>query len=412
VLGLVPGLPHIPFLLLAVVTLACGQATPELAGTAAPTVIFDPSELWYQVLGDAKSDQAWGVDADSQGNIYLAAFEQKLDQWFTDMVIYKFSPEGTQLWRTVWGGQFQEKAFIAAVDEPTLYVAGLTHIGAGMTEADMAVLALDVDTGQVLWEFIWGQGFGYEEVDGLIVEKDAIYISGWTTSEGDNYDIAVLKLDRQGNKVWESVWGTEGFDSADGQMVVTEDSLYVSGKLGADNMIAGGDAYVVRFSKDTGEYRQHYMYAGGLTSDGLGMTSDGESLYVVGMDFIAGEGNQLLVLKFDFDLNLLWDRHWGEDGGEYLSRTAAVNDAGELIVAVNQRIPNGAPSDIVFVFYSPAGDLLRTSTWGGADEDLVHGIVTRGGFIYLAGEIKYAQEPQNDALLIKADAVAGGFPSP
>ena len=312
----------------------------------------------------------------------------------------------------MWGGQFQEKAFIVDVDEPFVYVAGLTHTAMGPTEADMAVLALDGETGQVLWEFTWGQGFGYEEVDGLVVEEDAIYISGWSTSEGGNSDIAILKLDRQGNKIWEKIWGSDGFDSADGQMVVTADSIYVSGKLDADNMLFGGQAYVVRFSKITGEYIQYYVYDGGVTSDGLGMTSDGESLYVVGMDFIAGEGNQLLVLKLDFELNLVWDRHWGEDGGEYVSRTAAVNEAGEIIVAVNQRIPNSAPSDIVFVYYSPSGDLLRTSTWGGTDEEIAHGIVTRGNFIYLAGEIKYAEEPQNDALLIIADAIKGGFPAP
>jgi outer membrane protein assembly factor BamB len=402
----------IPVLVLVLSSLACGQANPPPVGTATPTTLFDPSGLWYLVLGDSKSDQAWGVDVDPGGNIYLAAYEQKLDQWFTDMVIYKFSPDGDQLWRSEWGGQFQEKAFIVDVKEPFVYVAGLTHTAIGPTEADMAVLALDMETGQILWEFTWGQGFGYEEVDGLIVEEDAIYISGWSTSEGDDYDIAVLKLDRQGGKVWETVWGSDGFDSADGQMVVTADSIYVSGKLNADNMLLGGDAYVARFSKDSGEYQEHYTYEGGLTSDGLGMTSDGEFLYVVGMDFIAGEGNQVLVLKLDFDLNLDWDRHWGEDGGEYVSRTAAVNEAGEIIVAVNQRIPNSAPSDIVLVFYSPDGDVLRTSTWGGTDEEIVHGIITRGNILYLAGEIKYALEPQNDALLVIADAVSGGFPAP
>ncbi|MBI4731064.1 MAG: PQQ-like beta-propeller repeat protein [Chloroflexi bacterium] len=403
----------VPLFVLVLSILACGTPAPVTPTvTNAPAATVNPSELWYLIRGDSKSDQAWGVDVDTQGNIYLAAYEQKTDQWFTDMAIYKFSPDGTQLWRTEWGGQFQEKAFIAAVDEPFVYIAGLTHTDAGLTEADMAVLGLDTESGQILWEFTWGQGFGYEEADGLVVEEDAIYVSGWSTSEGDNYDIAVLKLDRQGNKIWESVWGTTGFDSCDGQMVITSDSIYVSGKLDADNMFFGGQAYVARFSKDTGEYLQHYTYDGGVASDGLGMTSDGESLYVTGMDYIAGEGNQLLLLKLDFDLHLLWDRHWGENVGEYVSRTAAVNDAGEIIVAANQRIPDGAPADLVFLFYSPAGELLRTSTWGGADEELVHGIVTQGRFIYLAGEIKYAQEPQNDVLLIKADALTGGFPTP
>lgn len=403
----------LPIMVVVMAVIACGTPSPVTPSiTNTPITTVSSSELWYLTHGDTKSDQAWGVDVDSQGNIYLAAYEQKTDQWFTDMAIYKFSPEGTQLWRTEWGNQFQEKAFIVTVAEPFVYIGGLTHTSIDLTEADMAVLELDMESGQILWEFTWGQGYGYEEVDGLVVEEDAIYVSGWSTSEGGNSDIAVLKLDRQGNKIWEKVWGTTGFDSADGQMVVTADSIYVSGKLDGDNMLFGGQAYVVRFSKITGEYQQHYLYDGGVASDGLGMTSDGESLYVVGMDFIAGEGNLLLLLKLDFDLNLLWDRHWGEAGGEYLSRTAAVNEVGEIIVAVNQRVPDGAPADIVLLFYNSTGDFLRSSTWGGADEELVHGIVTQGDFVYLACEIKYTQDLQSDWQLIKADAYTGGFPPP
>jgi hypothetical protein len=398
-------------LLLAV--LACGEpAIVTPSPTPKQSASTPDADLWYRTFGGQKSDQAWGVAVDPAGNVYLGAFEQKNGQWFTDMAIYKLSPEGTELWRTEWGGQYQEKAFITAVDQSVVYVGGLTHTSMGLTEADMAVLALDTDTGRILWEFTWGQGYGYEEVDGLIVESDAIYISGWSTSEGGNYDIAILKLDRQGNKIWESVWGTPGFDSCDGQMVVTGNSIYVSGKLDADNMLVGGQAYVARFSKDTGEYLQHFVYPGHVTSDGLGMTGDGQFLYVAGMDFIAGEGNQLLVLKLDYNLNLLWDRHWGANGGEYVSRAAAVNESGELIVAVTQRVPNSAPADIVFVFYNPDGELLRTTTWGGPEEEIAHGIVVWGRFLYLAGEIKYADLAHNDALLIKAEANTGVFPSP
>ena len=53
-----------------------------------------------------------------------------------------------------------------------------------LTDAEMAVLALDAVSGGILWEFTWGQGYGYQEVDGLVVEGDAIYVSGWSTSQG------------------------------------------------------------------------------------------------------------------------------------------------------------------------------------------------------------------------------------
>lgn len=409
-------LPHrisLAVLLLGTASWACAApaVTPSPV-SGIPAATFDASELWALRLGDVKADQAWGVDVDPGGNIYLAAFEQEPGQWFTDMTIYKLLPDGTQVWRTRWGGTYQEKAFIIAVREPVVYVGGLTHTAASPTEADMAVLALDAGSGQVLWEFTWGQGFGYEEVDGLVVEEDAIYISGWSTSEGDNYDIAVIKLDHKGELIWQTIWGSTGFDTADGQMVATRDDIYITGKLNGVNYLVGGQAYVACFSKENGTYLDHFVYQGGLMSEGLGMTGDGQSLYVAGMDFIAGQGNWLMLLKLDPSLDLLWDRHWGEVGGEYISRTAAINGQGEILVAVNQRIPNSAPADIVLLRYTPEGVLLSVTRWGGMDEELAYGIVIRGPFAYIAGEIKYMNEPQGDILLIKADALQGGFPTP
>ncbi|MGC8838048.1 MAG: hypothetical protein ACP5UM_06490 [Anaerolineae bacterium] len=86
---------------------------------------------------------------DSSGDIYLAAFGQNPGQLFTDMWIYKFTPDGREVWHTRWGGEFQEKAFVVAVGEPFVYVGGLTHTAAGLTEADMTVLALDLTCTQV-----------------------------------------------------------------------------------------------------------------------------------------------------------------------------------------------------------------------------------------------------------------------
>ncbi len=69
----------------------------------------------------------------------------------------------------------------------------------------------------------------------------------------------------------------------------------------------------------------------------------------------------------------------------------------------NLRIPNSAPGDTVLVFYSPEGELLHGVAWSGPDEEIAHGIVVRGSYLYLAGGIKYADQPQNDAL-------SGAFP--
>ncbi|MCL5941953.1 MAG: hypothetical protein M1325_00200, partial [Actinobacteria bacterium] len=104
---------------------------------------------------------------DSRGDIYFGTQQQPERAPFADMVVYKFGPDGTELWQARWGGRFMEKTFVVTATDRFVYVGGLTYRSANLTDADMVVLALDADNGELAWEFTWGQGFGYEEVDGL-----------------------------------------------------------------------------------------------------------------------------------------------------------------------------------------------------------------------------------------------------
>lgn len=403
-----------PLLGLVLSIIACGAPTalpPTATDTPVPTA--NPAELWYITKGEAKSDQAWGVDVDSDGNIYTAGYYQSpASSLFYDMVIYKFAPDGTELWRTQWGGSLEEKAFVVWVEEPVVYIGGTQHTSAALNQADMAVVALDKQTGQVLWSFTWGQGFGYEEVDGLTADGDYVYISGWTTGETTDGDIAVLKLNSSdGSQVWAQTWGTDKFDSADGQMVVDETTIYVSGRLEATNTLIGGESVIATFSKATGEYLDHHTWGGPIFNDGLGMTSDGTSLYVVGLTMGYGNGSQIFLLKYDKGLNLLWEQLWGGSGAES-PRAALVDSADNILIAGNTDSYGSGKGDIALLSYSPEGDLNWSQLWGGPKKDAVQGIALYNGFVYLVGSTENNSLGLNDAVLIKANAQTGELPAP
>ena len=406
--------------LLVVGTLACGQVSPAPApvdGTG-PTATgatqrpaADASTLWYLTRGDVKSDQAWGVDIDSHGNVYVAAYMQSpATKLFYDTVVHKFSPEGKELWRTQWGGELQEKAFIVTVSEPLVFVGGLVNTAITPTEADMEVLALDMQTGQVQWTFTWGQGFGYEEVDGLVVNGDSIYVSGWTTGEKSQGDLAILKLDRSGKLIWAKTWGGEEFDEADGQMVVDQGAIYVTGRFGGANLIAGGDAVLAKFSKQTGDYMTDVTWGGAGTDDGLGMTSDGTFLYVVGLTTSYGQGGQIFLLKYTKDLKLVWQQIWGGPKGES-ARAVEVDTSGNIVIAGSTASSGNGQDDILLLKYTPEGEMSWSRTWGGPLKEAVHGMVIAGDYAYLAGNTDSYSNGQSDALVIKADILTSQFPT-
>ncbi len=378
---------------------------------AHPTPAAGGQAPWYVLRGGSKLDQGWGVDVDRAGNIYFASFQQAEKEPFADMMIYKFAPDGTELWRTAWGGKYMEKAFIVTVAGSFAYVGGLTYTSAvSLTEADMAVVALDLENGEIAWDFTWGQGYGYEEVDGLVVDGDSIYLSGWTTGKTTGNDVAVLKLDLQGNLIWAKSWGGSGWDEADGQMVVDQDTLYVAGRYNGANMVLGGQGLIARFSKETGEYLSHEVWGGPIGTDALGMAGDGTYLYTVGLTIDRGNGGQIFLRKWDKDLNLIWEQLWGGKGSED-ARAIAIGPDGDIYIAgASDSYSNGNGMDIVLLRYDLSGRLVWFRTWGGAQNDASHGIALFEDRVLIAGNTRSAGNGQDDALLISAGAGDGFFP--
>jgi hypothetical protein len=410
-----------PFLIVQILLIGClgsptrpivpgsASTSPTPAATRSPR--SEPFAPWFILRGGPKLDQGWGVDVDEAGNIYFATFQQAEGEPFADMVIYKFSPDGTELWRTRWGGKLMEKAFIVTVAEPYAFVGGLTSTSAvDLNAADMAVLALNMENGAVAWEFTWGQGYGYEEVDGLVVDGENMFLSGWTTGKTTGNDLAVLKLDLQGNLIWAKTWGGNKWDQADGQLVVDADTLFVCGRYEGENYLLGGEALLVRFSKETGEYLSHAVWGGPLGTDALGMASDGTYLYTVGLTVDRGHGGQIFLLKWDKNLNLIWERLWGGKGSEE-ARAVAVGPSGDIFIAgASDSSSNGGGKDIVLLRYDGEGNLVWQRTFGGPQNEAAHGIRLWGERVYIAGNTQSAGAGQDDAILISAGADDGLFP--
>jgi hypothetical protein len=415
-------------ILLAVIALffaaiACGapstaiQPTPSV--TTAPLAkstlpaSSTPTDTWLRVAGDTKADQSWAVVTDDQGNLYWGTFQQAPGELFSDMVIYKFNPNGDQLWEMRYGGEFQEKLFILAVSPPYLLVGGEQDHSLNINQADMIVLALDLEDGKLVWEYTYDQGFGYEEVDGLVVEGDAIYVSGWTTSEKSGNDVGLLKLDHQGNLIWTNAWGGPGWDQADGQMVIDNEYIYITGRYDGTGFLAGGHGLLAQFRKDTGEYVQHVVWGEDQFYDGYGMTSDGTYLYIVGLTIVPRSGlvgdGQIFVQKWDKNFQLLWEQQWGGPGGDQ-ARAIGVDDAGRIIVAGNTLV--GTDRQIVLLVYDSQGSLLTETIWGGAQEEAVHGLWIDGEYVYLAGETRTLGAGMNDALLLRVYIPSAAFPPP
>ncbi len=383
------------FLLLAMLALS------SCSRVAAPS-LTELVPFWFVTRGGPNTDGAWAVTTDSAGNVYLGDHETVPGPWSDDYV-YKFTEEGKEVWKTRWGGSWNDQAFILAVHGDRIYMGGRTDKQLSLSSGDMAVVAFDISDGHKIWEFTWDQGYGYEEVDGLVVDGGYIYAAGWTTGQNTQNDLALLKLDLSGELVWSTTWGTAGWDEENGQIVVDSENVYMAGRYNGLNMFVGGDALLVAFDKETGAYKWHKTWGGAGLDDALGMIGDLPSLYVVGMTNSFGQAMQIFLNKYDTAGDLLWSKIWGGQGGDY-SRTLAIGDNHRVFVGGRTDSYGNGMIDVVLLRYDADGNLEWYKTWGGSEVDETHAIAVYGDFVYVAGETGSYGSGKQDSLLVKVDA--------
>jgi hypothetical protein len=185
--------------------------------------------------------------------------------------------------------------------------------------------------------------------------------------------------------------------------------VYVCGRMNGDNMLTGGDAVLVKFSKSDGSVLDETTWGGPLFDDAFGMTSDGQYLYLVGLTLNKGNGGQIFLLKYDKDLNLVWETNWGGPKGES-ARVVEVDREGNILVAGATASYGSGADDVALLKFSPDGELIWAQTWGGLQQDAIHGMAIDGGWVYLAGNTESFSKGMGDVLIIKADAINGNFP--
>lgn len=347
--------------------------------------------------------ESWGVGTDNNGDVYWTASADSMGQGL-DIFCYKYDSDGNPLWPAplFFGGLGTQHAFVCNAQGPALYIGGRYCPLTGFS-CDMLLLKADKSTGALLWDQTLDFGNnGYDEVDGLEVRDDGIYGGGWAQAlQTGPYqlDIGLWKLDPEGNTEWTSHFGKTGTaEHQDGHFVVDDDFIYVAGVWGATGIANAynGHSFLGKFSKDSGSFVDSTLF--GYPSpnfldaeNALGMTTDGEFLYITGYTTPVSSDNwQVFVAKFDKDLNQVWFEDWGGSGTDN-ARGIAVKD-GKIFVAGVTQSPEYTPGDnseALLLVYDTGGNLLHYHTWGDTLDNGFRDIAISGNEIYLSGTSGY-----------------------
>jgi len=366
---------------------------------------FTPSATTY---GGPRPDLANEIEQTSDGGYIVAGFTESFGAGGLDVWVARFDANGNVIWERSYGGSGLDNSFsVRQTSDGGFIVAGVTQsFGAGIQDA--WVLRLDPD-GNVLWQRMLG-GSGDDGAVEVQQTSDGGYIvAGHTLSFGAGaLDTWIIKLDTTGNVIWQKASGGSLFDRAFSVRQTFDGGYIVAGY--ADSQTGGGisgDASVLRLDA-LGNVIWHRTYGGdnGDAANSVRQTSDG-GFIVAGFTISFGAGGffgDTWVLRLDPDGNVVWQKSYGRPGSDNGFQIAQTLDGGFVVAGFTESFGAGS-ADAWVLRLDPSGNVVWQNTYGGPLEDLaISAQPTTDGGVLVAGSTESFGAGASDAWILRLDA--------
>jgi hypothetical protein len=284
-------------------------------------------------------------------------------------------------------------------------VAGVTDsFGAG--NYDSWVLKLDMN-GNVVWQKAYG-GAGDDYANFIQQISNSGYIvAGDTNSYGaGSKDIWLMKLYYSGSIQWQKTYGGTGDDSASAVQQTLDGGYIVAGKT---NSFGAGsyDFWVLKLNPN-GSIQWQKTY-GGTDDDAVTSVQEDKSLMKVSDGYIVGGttlsfgkgGMDAWALKLDLNGNVLWQKVYGGEGNDSMNSIQQTTDGG--YVAAGKSLSFGVDLDDVWAFkLDPVGNIVWQKTYSSkAGQDYANSVRQASDGSYIVAGAAASSDAGEDLLVIK-----------
>jgi len=169
--------------------------------------------------------------------------------FFVLVVLFStFSSAMTSTWQKTFGGsKWDEAGAIIPTKDNGFIVTGLTF-SFGNGKGDVYLIKIDKN-GNKIWQKTFG-GSKNDEAYAITPTKDGGFIvAGYTESFGNGKDVYLIKIDKNGNKIWQKTFGGSKNDEADAITSTKDGGFIVAGYT--DSFGNGEyDVYLIKIDKN------------------------------------------------------------------------------------------------------------------------------------------------------------------
>jgi hypothetical protein len=391
---------------------------------------------WQGCYNGPLDDEIFDVVSTGDGYMMVGSYEKNSNippSYFeNDVWLIKTDLTGNFLWQKFLGGSNSDAGVrIFPTQDGNYLIAGGSVSSDGDISNDPYPQSDDYwiikinGNGSIIWDRILG-GNGKDQIRNGTLTTDGGFVAlGYTSSDDGDishyygaYDMWMIKLNANGEKVWDFTIGTSWFD--DSQAIIqTSEGGYLIG--GSSIIESGGNidctpfnnnSEVVVFKLDSNANIQWQHCYGGSGNDGVADFIELKDGYLIAAQGESADGDltgsgwhgdmDVWLIKVDFNGNIIWQKCFGGSDYDYPSRIFKTSDSTLIIfgttrsfdgdVVGNHSLEVGIP-DIWMLKVSLTGNLTWQQCIGGQGEEWINfGVIQRSNVDYvLTGTISSGQ---------------------
>ncbi len=269
--------------------------------------------LWVKFYGDIYND--YGISLISLNDELIFAYEKETNPNNLDIGIIKTDTSGNILFATSFGINSKNESprqLIATLDG-NYVLCGFVSDNYGYN--DIYVIKFD-DTGNVLWSISAG-GNNNDYASGIIQLPDSSYlVSGDTKSYAmGGYDVYILKLDKNGNLLWDRTYGDNYDNGSQGILYTSDNLIFVFGETHTG--INLDFDYFTLFTDTAGNQISQYNLGGAGTDAAFSAIETANGNFILtgySNTFDTLKPIHLSVFEINRNGNILWQNYFGGEG--------------------------------------------------------------------------------------------------
>jgi hypothetical protein len=180
--------------------------------------------IWYRTYEDIGEELAYAVTSTSDGGFVITGRDENNNN--KDLALIKIDADGKLEWFRFFGGNTWEEGFYVTEDSQGNFVA----CGISQGNYSNVYVVKASSSGSLIWEYTYGQSDKNEKGYCIQEASDGYIISGSQyIIENIDDDIYILKIDKDGEYIWQAVYGGSASDYGNAVRILNDGSLILAG---------------------------------------------------------------------------------------------------------------------------------------------------------------------------------------